>query len=466
MKKLFAIILGTAVLFTSCKKWVSGHEVSPNAPGEANPALLNSACQLAIFATYGGSLSRTTSMWAQHSEGVSNQSLDQGAYIIDEGDVENEWGVIYQGGLKNMRLLEKTAGDGNPAYQGMAKVMSALMLGVATDMWGDIPWTEALQGEDGNYSAKYDSQESIIAAIQTMLDEAVVLLDKPDNALMPGSDDFIYGGDAGKWKALAYAIKARYAMRVSNRDANWHTKALDYVSKAKAAGFTSSAADANCIFGTNSNEYNQWYAFTQVERGGYMLAGAKLVDLMNSINDPRVGYYFSTNDSGKYKGAPLGSQAVTNISDFGSYYASQSSVTPIATYVELLFIEAEAQFAAGNKAAAATAHNDAIQAHVELVTGSAAPAAYVAAQASETAGTITLEKILTHKYVSGFSMIEPYNDWRRTGVPTLTPSPLASISGIARRYPYSLDERLYNSKFPGAIGVNDLADKKVWWDSK
>jgi hypothetical protein len=175
MKKLFAIILGTAVLFTSCKKWVSGHEVSPNSPSEANPALLNSACQLAIFATYGGSLSRTTSMWAQHSEGVSNQSLDQGAYIIDEGDVENEWGVIYQGGLKNMRLLEKTAGDGNPAYQGMAKVMSALMLGVATDLWGDIPWTEALQGEDGNYSAKYDSQESIIAAIQTMLDEAVVL---------------------------------------------------------------------------------------------------------------------------------------------------------------------------------------------------------------------------------------------------------------------------------------------------
>jgi hypothetical protein len=197
-----------------------------------------------------------------------------------------------------------------------------------------------------------------------------------------------------------------------------------------------------------------------------MLAGAKLVDVMNSINDPRIGYYFTTNDSGQYKGAALGSQAVKNLSDFGSYFASQTSVTPIATYVGLLFIEAEAQFAAGNKGAAATAHNDAIKAHVNLVTGSPAPAAYVTAQASETAGSITLEKILTHKYVSGFSMIEPYNDWRRTGVPSLSPSPLALISGIARRYPYSLDERLYNSKFPGAIGVNDLADKKVWWDSK
>ena len=142
------------MLFTSCKKWVSGHEVSPNAPSEANPALLNSACQLAVFATYGGSLSRTTSMWAQHSEGVSNQSLDQGAYIIDEGDVENEWGTIYKGGLKNMRLLEKAAGDANPTYQGMAKVMTAMMLGAATDMWGDIPWSEALNGEAGDYSAK------------------------------------------------------------------------------------------------------------------------------------------------------------------------------------------------------------------------------------------------------------------------------------------------------------------------
>ena len=93
-----------------------------------------------------------------------------------------------------------------------------------------------------------------------------------------------------------------------------------------------------------------------------------------------------------------------------------------------------AQFAAGNKGAAATAHNDAIKAHVNLVTGSPAPAAYVTAQASETAGSITLEKILTHKYVSGFSMIEPYNDWRRTGVPSLSPSPLAliSIMGLGR----------------------------------
>lgn len=466
MKKLFAIILGTAVLFTSCKKWVSGHEISPNAPSEANPALLNSACQLAIFATYGGSISRNTSMWIQHSEGVSNQSLDQGAYIIDEGDIENEWGGIYQGGLKNMRLLEKAAGAENPTYQGMAKVMSAMMLGVATDLWGDIPWSEALNGESGNYSAKYDAQESVIAAIQVMLDDAVVLLDKPDNAILPGSDDFIYGGDAAKWKALAYVIKARYAMRISNRDATWHTKALDYVSKAKAAGFTSSDADANCVFGTNANEYNQWFAFTQVERSGYMLAGAKLVDLMNAIGDPRIGSYYSTNDSGKYVGAGLGSQAVKNISDFGSFYASQTSATPLATYVELMFIEAEAQLAAGNSAAAAMAHNTAIKAHVELVTGSAAPAAYIASQASETAGTISAEKIMTHKYVSGFSMIEPYNDWRRTGVPKLSPSPLALISGVARRYPYSLDERLYNSKFPGAIGLNDLADKKVWWDSK
>lgn len=468
--KIAALALLISQFSTSCKKFVDGENISPNLASNVNPALLLSASELAVFSTHGGQISRTASMWVQQSAGCQQQSEAYDAYAVDEGDVDNEWTDLYGKGLKNLKKLKEVAGSDNPYYQGIADILSADLVGVATDFWGDIPWSDALKGESQQYTAKYDKQEDILNSIQNLLSAGIENLRKPEtaNKLLPATDDYIYNGDPQKWIAFAYVLKARYHMRTSKHRPTWHVEALKNLDSAYANGFTGSDANANCIFGSNSAEYNQWYAFTKVSRKAYMMASLTFTDIMKASNDPRIPFYFTKNERDNYDGSPLGSSIVDSVSDIGDFFASPTSPTPIATYVEAKFIEAEALLAAGNATAAATAHNDAVKAHVLHVTGAAAPSAFVTSNASETAGSITLQKIITQKYIAGYTMLEPYNDWRRTNFPALTKNPNATINGIARRFPTPINERLYNSAALGSLqtGINDLAsdNRRVWWD--
>jgi hypothetical protein len=142
----------------------------------------------------------------------------------------------------------------------------------------------------------------------------------------------------------------------------------------------------------------------------------------------------------------------------GDYYGGKTSPLPLVTYYEAKFIEAEAALRANDPARAAAAYNDAIKANLAEL--DADDPAYIAANANETAATITLEKIMGQKYIAMFTQPEVWNDWRRTGFPALTPNPDGNVNAIPRRYPTVQTERLYNTK---ATVVTDLLSK-VWWD--
>lgn len=465
MKRIIYSVLALVLITTAgCKKFVTGYDKSPNNPSEVTNALLLSNCEVAYFATVNGQLSRQTSMLIQQTAGVDAQSRDVNDYAIEEGTNVNEWTVIYVNGLVNLQKLYTQAGSANPHYQGISRVMSAMFLGAATDLWGDIPNREALNGLNGSsgFYPHYDKQADVIADIQKYLDEAIVLLKKPGSAnlLVPGSDDYIYQGNVDNWIAAAHVLKARYYNRLSKKDAAGSaTNAIASIDNAKTAGFTDNSVNMMAIFGSNSNEYNQWYAFTVVERAGYMKTGKAMTDIMNAWNDPRLEYYCVADTGGGFNGSAAD---VPNLdaSEVGPYLATANAPFPIVTYYEALFIEAEAKFRNGDKPGAATAHNAAVLASVEAVTGAAADTAFANAHASETAGSITLEKIMTQKYVAMYAQMEAYADWRRTNLPALTPNANGAINAIPRRLPTVLDERLYNKNAPV---VSDLK-LPVWWD--
>ena len=293
-----------------------------------------------------------------------------------------------------------------------------------------------------------DPQEQVIADIQKLLDDAIadLKLGVEKNLLAPGDDDYIFGGNANKWAATAYVIKARYANRLSKRDAAGSaTAALGFLTQAYTAGFTANAADCMAKFGASGNEWNQWYAFNRT-RGGYMTMNGYFVDLLKTTNDPRLAVY-------------AGSAAATENSVVGPFYASQTSSMPLVTYAEAKFIEAEAQLRAGDKTKAATAHNAAVKANILKTVGASSPA-FETVNASETAATITQQKIMTQKYIAMFTQPEVWSDWRRTNIPALTPNANAAVAGIPRRFPTPQSERLYNAK--AVIESNILTP--VWWD--
>lgn len=461
MKKISVLLLMAVLFFTtSCEKYIEGYDLSPNDPTEVTPALLLSTIQVSTFATYNGGVNRAASVFSQQLEGTAEQMKDVANYVLLEGDNVNEWNSIYTDAIVEANTLIDLAGDENPYYAGIAMIIKVMNLSVATDMWGDVPNREAglgLQGEE-YFSPSYDAQELIYQDMQTMLSEAITLLSKPasDNVVIPSNDDFIFHGDASKWLNTAWILKARFANRLSNRDAASADKVLEYL-----GNLDGNAADAMAVFGTNSSELNPWYAFNN-ERGTYIRMGAFYVDLLKSINDPRLPFFCAENGAGLLEGATPGSEN-TDASMIGPFYANADSPIPLVSLVEAKFLEAEAQFRKGALGLAADAHNAAIKASVLQVTG-ADDNAYYADQASETESTITLAKIMTHKYVALFLQLENFNDWRRTGIPSLTPNSSVNVENGGRipvRFPTPQDERINN---PNATITSDI-NLPVWWDN-
>lgn len=461
MKKIFVPIL-LAVLFSvlSCERFVEGWDDSPNTPTKATAPLLLSETEVATFMYYTGQLARTPSIFVQHTAGTDFQMTDIANYTLLEGDNVNEWEGIYTNCLMNEQLLIDDYGESNPYYAGIAKILKAMALGLLTDLWGDVPNREALKGLTGvsaiELNPHFDSQETIIQDIQALLSDGITDLSRPsgDNVILPGTDDYIFEGDPAAWINAAWIIKARYANRLSKKDPTGSaTNALDFLSNIDA-----SMPDLMAIHGDESNEENQWYAF-QLDRGNYMQMGEFLIELLKSINDPRLPYYALPNLDGEYTGTAKDDNS-TSTSDWGPYAGTSGDTDlPLATYFEAKFVEAEANLRLGNTDEAAAAYNEAVKASVLKVTGASDPA-FEALYAAEDGNSIDLEKIMTQKYIAMFTQPEAWADWRRTNLPVLEPKQDGAVAGIPRRFPTCRSERNYNSN---AVVVSNILTP-VWWD--
>jgi len=458
MKKISIILLAVAMLFTAgCNKFIEGYDVSPNNPSEVTPALMLSSIEVATFAMYAGGLNRNSSVFVQQIEGTDAQMHDVANYVLLEGDNVNEWNSIYTDIIVETNELISITEVKSPYYAGIAKVLKAMALGFATDLWGDIPNREAGKGILGPqyYSPKYDEQQIVIADIQILLDEAIALLSKDagENAIKPAGDDHIFGGDVKAWINTAWLLKARYAMRLSKKDSNASTNALGFLTK-----IDGDAKDCMAVFGPNSNELNPWYAFSNA-RSSYLRMGEFFVNFLKGISDPRLPFFAAPDANGDFIGAAPNSLNI-EASNIGPLYNSNLQPLPLVMLYEAKFIAAEANFRNGALGPAADALNEAIKHSVIQVTGGP-DQTYFDAQASETAASVSLEKIMVHKYVASFLQVEAYNDWRRTGFPVITPNPTATANDgkIPVRFPTPQDERINN---PNATVVSDI-NLHVWW---
>ena len=465
-KKAIIILLPALLLMFSCESFIEGWDESPNSPTSTTPALLLTNSEVATFASFTGQNARTAAILTQQCTGVTDQMYDDiQNYNIGENDVDNEWQNIYENSLQTTYTIIKDYSETHPYYTGIAKVIMAMNVGLATDCWGDVPLRESLMGLDGEdyYYPHFDAQQQVIQDIQTMLDEAITLLssDPAANETSPGFDDIIFGGDVDAWIITAWMLKARNAIHLTKRDANSAaTNAMSYLNSAYAAGLASSDDDCNAYFDGSGTAQNQWWAF-ETNRGGYMRMGEFFIELMKGINDPRLPL-FALEVNGDYFGAPMGETNPNDISYVGLYYNQNDATLPLITFVEAKFIEAEAQFRLGNNDDAATAYNEAVIASVEKVTGETIPGSYRTAEASETGASITLDKIMTQKYIALFTQPEVWTDWRRTDIPQLQPyADATGVNSIPRRYPISQSERINNPNAPDQHAITT----RVWWDN-
>ncbi|GAB4408586.1 MAG: hypothetical protein OHK0039_11810 [Bacteroidia bacterium] len=424
--------------------------INPNNPTDVPlsvllpPALESAAGELAEdAAVYAG-------IFCQYFTGVDNQALPVESYLLDESFNMNPlWQDFYTTSLHSLHLvIDKAQTQQAPHYGGVGKVMMALMLGTVTSLWGDVPYSQAFQGAD-NLNPAYDDQEAIYQTIQQLLDEAIADLDATTSVFSPGADDVIFQGNRTRWKKTAYALKARYHLHLVKRDPAAASLAL----AALGAAYTASSEEMTYTFGFTAAEQNPWFVYFR--NTPYIEVDPYFVDLLKGQADPREKALI---------------RRTFGINRVGDYYAGEFAAVPIITYAEVKFMEAECRVRLGQGDAAASLQA-AIAAHTQQVVGSSLPTdsiARFAARVGSLSGdpATDLGRIITQKYISHFTQIEGWTDYRRTGWPALSPNtggdnPQNPGGAIPRRFIYPQRERLFNAQFPPN---NPNLQDRFWWD--
>ncbi len=454
---ILSMFLILTLFFGGCDSWIDTDlNKDPDAPVVVPMELIVPSFQADMAYDLGGNDAvRVTAIWMQQLEGVSRQSHSESMYQYTPSNCNNLWNSAYAGEMMDMvRVIELAGEQNSPHYAGVAKVCLANTLGMVTNLWGSIPYSDAFKGADFNLQPLFDTQQEIYASMDVLLTEAIADLQNADNAVAL-SGDMMLGDNVDAWVKVAYALKARFALQLSKVNNNAaYTDALANLSNA----MTSSADDFQLTFGATVSGASPLYQFMD-ERTDVRMA-EPFVEALKAVEDPRLGFYCDSLEDGTYIGSGIHAQNA-DASWPGSYVAAMDATVTFMSFVEQKFIEAEANFALGNPTEALQAYKDAVAASMTDVTGDAQADWLDANINTETESTLTLEKIMTQKSVALFGQMQVYSDFRRTGLPAVTPGPDAT-SELPRRYPYPQEEQTYNSNCPSGVSMND----RLWWDAQ
>ncbi len=386
----------------------------------------------------------------------------------------------------------------------IARILKALQISMITDLYGDVPYSEAGQGFlSTNFSPKYDAQKDIYADMLKELSEAGAALSA--SAATPGKADFVYGGDVAKWKKFANSLMLRLAMRMQKVDAasaqTWAKKAIDGgVMTSNAETFAITYANDGGTPTINSNSYNLGEADAPGHRNevskGSIQWSKTLIDMMKGRVDPRISTISILKNgdatAANQKGLPSGLDAGTLAALTGEsgpdaysrpnpilYYAKNPYI--LLPYAEVEFMKAEAIERGWATGSAATEYAAGQAAAIsQLVVNQGAPvispAAIAAYQLANPYSAATLAakllQIHTEMFILNASTLNGFEGWanyRRTGLPALTPTnyPGNGTNGtIMRRLIYPTSEQGLNTNYKTAVATQgpDLFTTRIWWD--
>jgi hypothetical protein len=408
---LICIVPAFLLMLAGCDNYLGVND-NPNATTSASPAgLLSSSIYNSSQANY--SAASVTSYYVQHLASPSGSSTDRYYEIRMDGT----WYDVYNV-LEDLKDLDDLAAKQNsPDYAGIAKVLSAMNLGLATDLWGSIPYSEALQGSE-NLTPAYDSQQKVYDTVIALLDKAITDLNQQESKYSPGSDDYIYGGDMDKWLKTAYALKARYLNHLSKKSSYDPKAVLAAVDNA----YTDNTDDAQVPY--TSQDLNPW-GYVMIRNAGGVLGGHLSDQLVEEMDgtiygtyDPRLEQITDSLSGGTYRGTVNGKgnpNTAYNVLSDQSIYAKPTSPIYLVTYAEVKFIEAEAALRDGQIQRAYNAYMEGIRANMDKLGVSETERDQYMNDPNVDVGpaNLTIDLIMKEKNVAMFLQPEAWTDHRR-----------------------------------------------------
>ena len=459
--KIWLLILAVAFSGVACEKDFDQINTNPNRP-EVVPAtnILLSAVSQGIRRTHGASMNMTyAGLWAQHYAKI--QYIDEDWYEYRPDAFDGHWQGLYAGPLADLQaILDKEPAQSN--MRAAAMTMRAYYFAILTDMWGDVPYSEALAANRGIFQPKYDSQEEIYANLIAELKSAADMFGQGD-AL--GAGDIIYGGDVALWKKFANSLRARLLNRAKHKNAAYASE-LQSLLNAPGALISSNAENARITYPDPTVNANPIYSNKYNDGRDDHAVSKTLVDLL--AGDPRLSVYAEKNGTGGYVGQPNGTtepSPFSAVSRIGAAFRDDPAAPSyLMTYAEVLFIQAEAK---SDK----QAYLDGIAASCAQ-NGVSADAAFLAsAAAAYDAGAA--KAVGNQKWLALFGDgCEAFTEFRRTGHPSTVvevPGTAYPGQGVPRRFGYAVSEtgnnkvNLESAIQRQKIDASGLFGDKMWW---
>lgn len=453
--------LGSLLAFTACNDWL-GDNRNPGMLSEApEDALLTAIIEQTANNHYNVAL--TTSLYVQHLASPNTNETDRYGRVT----LNDCWSSLY-GCMANASDLYRVAlRNRDNHYAGAALVMLSYNALMTTDLWGDIPFTEAFDGAD-IIEPHYDTQEAVYDTIVKNIDRAIELFGLA-NSHKVFDGDILYNNQPQQWKRFAYSLKARTLMHLSRTASFDAEKILNAVDSA----FTS--IDGNAELHYSGNKNNPWYTLVYGMVKGGVLNGYLSAQLIESMKgnlqnglpfDPRLTMMTDTLPGGGYAGTINGSAPPqTGFCTLTLHSWPSTSTAPILllTYPEIKLIEAEASLLNGELTRAKDAFVTAIRSHMEMLDVDSNEAnTYLQAVIQRIDETsLTINDIAYQKWLILYLQPEAWTELRRNkyALPGMTLPANCLTDRFIQRILYPDTEIALNSNCPKSSSQTD----PLWW---
>ncbi len=476
-KNIFLAIFIFSTFFTACTSDFEEINTNNNNPEAVAPQfLLTNVLSVSSDLNAYDQGFRQANYLAQFAASIEFERIDR----YEMGSNSGYWDAIF-GLLTDIESIQASENT-NSAYNAVGDIMKSYLFSQLTDLWNDVPYTEALGAINGVFSPKYDTQESIYTDPETgilaVLKNATAALEN-NNAVIEG--DVLFNGDLDKWIKFANSLQVRYLVRISKR----LTDFSDLQALADTGNLMQSNDDNAVLpyLSTSPNQFPLFNAASGINQEHCMTVTVE--EILKSWDDPRMEVLYkptnaTANTTVEYYGLLNGQSSNTiaasgvdlnNISLFGSIFRD------VADGVDAQYMQySETQFALAEAVAkgyiagdANTYYQNGIMASFEYY-NTTVPVDYFTRTAIALDGsTGDITKILTQKWLSLISVgHEAWFNIRRTGIPNLVAGPDNFNEGnypVRYLYPES-EQASNNANYQEAIERigGDTINSKGWWE--
>ncbi len=430
--KYYIPVILTIVFLVSCEEKLEDLNIDPNNPGQVTPSLVLPTGMTSVGSISGGQFAIVGGIWSQYytQNNASNQYKNIEAFYYTPPDFAAAWQEYYSGGLNDLKYVKDEAlRTQDWSFYLMATVTEAYGFHVMTDIWGDIPFSEALKGDEGISEPVYESSRAIYDSLIMRIDKALAKDFTAETVSDVGKADFIFGGDIEKWIQFANTLKLKIYLRFAEVEPNVAASGIQAM-YASGAQFLSEDAAID-KFSDQAGKRNPFFEMDKspaLNTSQNLKASRTLFDFLQQNADPRLMEIYNEAEDGGYKAMNQGDFNATSTA-LPPLTISTAKVGPVdpvyfISEAESYFLQAEAVQRGWGTGDAEALYNMGVTAAFDRFGLDASTLLGGAYNFNTFYGGDHLGAILMQKWIAlagTYQGIEAFFDRMRTGYPKVSP---------------------------------------------